>query len=276
MGGKCAPGVKLWVEPFKDKKTGQAVGPNAINPKYNTPKCEFSTRLVRVDESYLDGRYIPTWVGGHPALGESLAEELIARHVAELTTIPGMEPIDSFQGQVMIGEHTRADFMLTPSSSSGKKRIVEVKTVVDTDYCASWTLPENLKCLFTSPNQPYQRTALFPWGQSKQKGPDGETVVSTRAIKHVRELTQLVQRHEFEATILFIVIRGDAEKFQPNFEACPSFARYLKEAQDGGVQLLAKRVKWDEMDTTSTTGTTKCCYDDKWLDIEFPTEKKAY
>lgn len=32
---------------------------------------------------------------------------------------------------------------------------------------------------------------IFPWGRAKQKGPDGEKVVSTRAIKHLRELTRI-------------------------------------------------------------------------------------
>jgi DNA-binding sugar fermentation-stimulating protein len=36
-------------------------------------------------------------------------------------------------------------------------------------------------------------TAVFPWGGGKQKGPDGEKVVSSRAIKHVDELAALAR-----------------------------------------------------------------------------------
>jgi Sugar fermentation stimulation protein RE domain len=272
MGGKCVPGVTLWVEPFKDKTTGHAIGANAVNRKYNTPKCEFAARLVRVqDDKFVDARYESVWVGGHPSLGETLAEVLITRHMAQIKAIPGIGVIKSYQKQVTISDHTRADFVLyssptiSPTPTTPKHRIVEVKTVVDTDYCASWNLPppNKTKCIFTSNREPYQRAALFPWGSSRQKGPDGESVVSTRAIKHVRELTDLVKRKEYDATILFLVVRGDAETFRPNHEACPSFARYLKEAKDAGVQLLAKRVKWDDTDVGR-------CYEDKWLDIEFP------
>jgi DNA-binding sugar fermentation-stimulating protein len=278
MGGKCvAAGTKLWIVPLRDKK-GELVGPDAVSPKYGTPKCEFTTRLVRVDESELHSNYTPTWVGGHPSLGETLAEELLARHVQGISTIPDMGPVTSVKNQVMIGPHTRADFMLNTTATTTddnntkpvhRQRIVEVKTVVDTDYCASWPLPERCKCVFVSQDAPseYQRMALFPWGQSNQKGPDGEKVVSTRAIKHVRELTQLVQEGIYDATILFLVIRGDAQVFRPNQEACPSFARYLQEAQNAGVQLLAKRVRWDEVDVGM-------CHDDKWLDVVFAGETK--
>jgi hypothetical protein len=273
MGGKCVPGTTLWVEPFKDKTTGQSIGPDAVNRKYNTPKCEFAARLVRVqDDALVDARYEPVWVGGHPSLGETLAENLIMRHMEHVKAIPGIGVIESYQKQVTISDHTRADFVLrssqpisTSKANVPKHRIVEVKTVVDTDYCSSWSLPppNKGKCIFTSNREPYQRAAIFPWGSSRQKGPDGESVVSARAIKHVRELTDLVKRKEYDATILFLVVRGDAEIFRPNHEACPSFARYLKEAKDAGVQLLAKRVKWDDSDVGR-------CYEDKWLDIEFP------
>jgi len=161
----------------------------------------------------------------------------------------------------------RSDFLVT--HADGTKRIVEVKTVVDTDYSSSALPPaeidsnENKKkrkgkprCVFTSDQTPYTRTAIFPWGNSKQKGPEGEPVVSARAIHHVRQLTRIArgectdddgeQQQRYQATVLFVVARGDAQAFRPNHQACPSFARYLKEAADAGVQVLAKRVEFDQ------------------------------
>jgi hypothetical protein len=144
---------------------------------------------------------------------------------------------------------------------------VEVKTVVDTDYSTHYGLPDRTKCVFTSDKLPYTRTAIFPWGQSKQKGPDGEKVVSARAIKHVRELTKLASTIEgYQATVLFIVIRNDAESFRPNFEACPSFCKYLKQAKDAGVEILAKRVSWNVTDNVAQ------CLEDKQLEVEWPQE----
>jgi DNA-binding sugar fermentation-stimulating protein len=189
----------------------------------------------------------------------------------------GGRTFTSIQNQVVTNDHTRADFVLNSITKKGSKhsrRIVEVKTVVDTDYCASWPVPEKAKCIFTSTREPYQRTAIFPWGQSKQTGPDGEKVVSARAIKHVKELTDIVVLNQEKdncgsvenpitsATILFLVNRGDALRFRPNHEACPSFAKYMKAARDSGVHILAKKVRWDE----TQIGT---CFEDEWLEIDY-------
>ena len=98
------------------------------------------------------------------------------------------------------------------------------------------------------------RSAIFPWGNSRQVGPEGERVVSARAIKHVRELTAVArglkvdegEEGALRAAVLFIVTRGDAQSFRPNEEACPSFARYLREAEEGGVTLAAHKIEWGE------------------------------
>lgn len=331
MGGKCVPGVSLWVKPQRDSKTGQLIGPNAVNPKYGTPKCEFVLQLVRVDERWItnetkDGGckgggekqvekpepYFPVWVGGHPSLGEQIPKKLIQRHIERGGgVLDGIGKIESYQKQVKISPNSRADFVLKPVTSlkdNQRQRIVEVKTVVDTDYNPKWGLPSltNLKCVFKVPiGAKYDKYGIFPWGQGNQKGPDGEAVVSARAIKHVRELTSLVQQtkrrgkkqqgqnetkiittkqrgksndseqcstdanytnDKYDATILFIVIRHDAQAFRPNHEACPSFCKYLKLAQESGVQLLAKRVRWGEEEQNERG---LCMDDGKFLDIEF-------
>jgi DNA-binding sugar fermentation-stimulating protein len=193
-------------------------------------------------------------------LGEKIAHELILQGRL-------FENVTDIKREVsrIADMDMRADFVLT--EPDGTKRVVEVKTVVDTDYSTHHGLPDRTKCVFTSDTLPYKRTALFPWGQSNQKGPDGEKVVSARAIKHVRELTKLANMEGYRSTVLFIVIRGDAEAFRPNYEACPSFCKYLKEAEDSGVQILAKRVTW-----TVTDDQTATCLDDKTLDIEWPAE----
>lgn len=91
-------------------------------------------------------------------------------------------------------------------------------------------------------------------------------MVSARAIKHVRELTRIVNddTQQFDATVLFVVIRHDAKAFRPNIDACPSFTKYLKEAKNSGVQVLAKQVIWSEDDDIGK------CYEGDLLDIEWP------
>lgn len=258
MGGKCVPGTTLLMKAARDKK-GNLVGKDAVSPKYGTPKCEFIAQLLRVDESDLG--YEKTWVGAHPALGEKIAEQLVGRNLLG----PAFPKVASFKREVrnVGGADMRADFVIEHEKPDLAPRILEVKTVVDTDYASSAT-PERAKCVFTSDKEPYVRTAIFPWGGSNQKGPEGEKVVSARAIKHVRELTRLTQTKDFDATVLFVVIRNDARAFRPNHEACPSFARYLKEAEDAGVQILAKQVCWGEDDDIGR------CYEGPLLDIEWP------
>jgi DNA-binding sugar fermentation-stimulating protein len=258
MGGKCVPGVTLLMKPARDKK-GNIIGKDALSPKYGTPKCEFIAQLLHVDESTMG--YEPTWVGAHPTLGETIAEQLVARNLLG----PDFPRVKSFQREVrnVGGADMRADFVIEHEDPNIPPRILEVKTVVDTDYSTSAT-PERAKCVFTSDRDPYVRTAIFPWGRCNQKGPDGEKVVSARAIKHVRELTRLRQTRKFDATVLFVVIRNDARAFRPNYEACPSFARYITEAEEAGVQVLAKQVLWGEGIDMGK------CFEGPLLDIDWP------
>lgn len=285
MGGKCRPGASLVMKPARDNK-GNLVGPNAVSPKYGTPKCEFIAQLLRVDESALCPSsmllYPPVWVGAHPSLGEKIAEKLVSHNLLGVD----FPSVESFQREVRnpAGLDLRADFVVKHVDPTRPPRIVEVKTVVDTDYSSRHgTLPNRTKCVFTSDRQPYRRTGIFPWGNSNQKGPDGEPVVSARAIKHVRELTRMVQQQQkkkknsnsdkeerdqvYDATILFVVVRHDAKAFRPNIDACPSFARYLNEARDAGVQILAKQVVWGE---DSNGGQLGQCFEGDLLDIEWP------
>lgn len=246
MGGKCVPESTLLVKPARDRK-GVKVGPNAVNPKFGTPKCEMISQLLYVDETRWDPvHYPPVWVGAHPSLGERVAEALLNMNLLEQ-----LPPIEKIQRQVtnpLGSQGMRSDFLIT--HTDGSQRVVEVKTVVDTDYKASTAPDDNRKCLFVSEVTPYRRTAIFPWGSSNQKGPDGEKVVSARAIHHVRQLTELGSR----ATVLFVVVRGDAQAFRPNHEACPSFAKYLRQARDKGVMVLAEQVSFSEDGTCRYRG----------------------
>lgn len=261
MGGKCIPGAKLLLKPARDRK-GNLVGRDAVSQKYGTPKCEFIVQLLRYDESDLG--YEPAWVGAHPSLGEKIAEQLVGRNLLG----PNFPKVESFKREVRNagGTDMRADFLIEHEDPGLPPRILEVKTVVDADYSPR-SVPDRAKCVFTSDEVPYRRTAIFPWGNSKQKGPEGETVVSSRAIKHVRELTRMVldDSKHFDCTVLFVVIRHDAKAFRPNVEACPSFARYIREAHDAGVQVLAKQVVWGEGPQTMGK-----CFEGKLLEISWP------
>ena len=77
---------------------------------------------------------------------------------------------------------------------------------------------------------------------------------SSLSAQHVRELSAIAAGERREAgvalrsALLFVVTRHDAAFFRPNDEACASFARYLREAEAAGVQVMARRVRWGEGD----------------------------
>eukprot|EP00948_MAST-09A_sp_MAST-9A-sp1_P001432 g1432.t1 len=273
MGGKCVPGAKLLLKIARDRK-GNPVGRNTLG-KYGTPKCEFITQLLWNDEG---NKAYETWVAAHPSLGEKLAESIVSANLLG----GDLGPVESYQREVrnICGADMRVDFVISHQSSSssstaGKEKkttsktvksktkkpqrsVLEVKTVIDTDISASDAKKEcnaSKKILFINHDKSYNRAGIFPWGTCKQKGPDGEKVVSARAIRHVDELARIAkgelleeQSEKLNAAVLFIVGRGDVELFRPNREGCASFARHLEQAHEAGVHILAHRIIWGEGD----------------------------
>ena len=237
----------MLLRPARDSK-GVLVGSSSLGP-YGTPKCEFIGQLARVKEpenKYIDTRGV--WVGAHQTLGEKLTHAMLkqglVKELGELTDI---------QREVakVCGTNMRVDFVVT--HKDGSRTALEVKTVVDTDYNPAIVRVKdgNAMTQFVSYETPYQRAAIFPWGRSNQRGPDGEKVVSTRAIKHVDELGEIQTGKKLcpggerlKAAILFLVIRKDALSFRPNTQACPSFAKHLRQSHELGVTVMAYRVAW--------------------------------
>merc|ERR1719166_954960 len=99
----------------------------------------------------------------------------------------------------------RTDFVV--QLSNGEAWVVEIKTVIDTDYNPSFkpavaaTTRKAAKEVkfYAEPAAVYERSAIFPWGGSNQKGPNGEKVVSARALKHLRELTAIANGDRTDA-----------------------------------------------------------------------------
>lgn len=267
------------------------------------PKCEFGMQLCRVEEpenAHLGG----VWMAAHPSLGEKLVESLLRKGLVRGLPLP--DPEEENGGLLrevanVCGTDMRADFLLhggagasdggaggskqAEQKTAAEKFVVEVKSVLDTDYDPA-TAPaeqgQEFGVFLAPPDQSgpnYRRAGIFPWGRSAQKGPAGEPVVSARAIKHVQELTRIArgekkmtiqgEERRVRAAILFVVVRHDVETFRPNYEACPSFARYLKEAKDAGVLVVAHRVRWGEEE-----GEVGKAFSDGELPIVWPTEEQ--
>lgn len=108
---------------------------------------------------------------------------------------------DTFRSEVTRG-NSRFDFSL---SGEAGDCLVEVKSV---------TLVED-------------GTALFP---------DAPTL---RGTKHVRELTELTRSGVSSCAVVFVIQRGDAERFRPHATIDPDFAELIARAVRAGVRMYA-------------------------------------
>ena len=176
----------------------------------------------------------------------------------------------------------RPDFSV--EHPDGSATVVECKQVVDTDYDPETALVAAEK----QPGHPvyairarggpddknngtkkpqYVRAGIFPWGARRQKGPDGEPVVSRRAVDHLRELS-VIARGEVthvedttkgttttgpkqptsppRAALVLRAGRHDVFSIRANGAACPSFAKHVLSATSAGVLFMGHKVRWGE------------------------------
>ena len=224
-------------------------------------------QLLRCEEpenAHLVGSGV--WVSAHPAIGEKLVSALIANGVFDdRLAAPSKGRADgqvTVQRRVSTSEsgNYRPDFRV--EHDDGSCTLLETKQVVDTDYAPETAVQaaqlQEPHIVYareaSSPGEVYERSGIFPWGKKGQSGPDGEKVVSARAIDHLRELTAVAERAagtastsgKTHAAVAFMVGRHDVTSVRPNGAACPSFARYVAEAEVAGVRVLAHMVRWGE------------------------------
>jgi sugar fermentation stimulation protein A len=67
---------------------------------------------------------------------------------------------------------------------------------------------------------------------------------STRAQKHVKELTHIIQSNQGQAAVIFLSQREDIEEIRPFDEIDPKFGILLRQAADLGLVLLAYSIKF--------------------------------
>lgn len=237
MGGKCHKGVQCLVIPIIDKE-GNQIEDGTLGGQYNKPVCQYKMKLVHCCELENE-KSRGTWILANPSMSESIFKEIVDQKLCK-----AFDKYTVLKSQFSVpNTNMRSDFLL---DCNGKKHIVEVKIVVDTDYDSTCEHDDNIQSLYFQPSLVYRRSALFPWGRSHQRDEDGNKVVSARAIKHVKELTSLVENGDYEASIVFMICRSDVYSFTPNKESCPQFVTHLKNAQDKGVHLRALKVNFDE------------------------------
>jgi DNA-binding sugar fermentation-stimulating protein len=244
MGGKCTTGTKIYMKEAKSK--------GKKSSKYGTPCCDYISQAIIVNERENKGEII---CGAHPALGEMVASEIFKQ--GSIFNVMSNYKITNTKAQVckIAGCDMRSDFLVTTEDNT--HYLVEVKTIVDTDYDIAnkdfYSKTRKKSYYGNNTGEHYRRKGLFPWGGGNQKGPNGEKVVSARAIKHVREMTEIVKGNKSDPQyeklvpfVLFVAVRDDISEFSPNKMACPSFNKYLKEGYDLGLKMAAISVSFEE------------------------------
>ncbi len=126
----------------------------------------------------------------------------------EYKNIPSLKDYEIIKSEYTFG-NSRFDFLMK-NVKTNQEVLLEVKGV---------SLVENGHALF----------------------PDAPT---SRGVKHVRELEKAVSKG-WEAIIVFIIRREDAEKFSPHKVIDPKFAEQLKSAHEKGVKIVAVSCNYD-------------------------------
>ena len=122
--------------------------------------------------------------------------------------IPQLNGYADIRREVKVGANSRIDIVL--ESSPGNKCFIEVKN-----------------CTLVS-----SRVACFP------------DAVTARGKKHLEELQKLVQAG-FRAVMFFLIQRMDAQSFRPADHIDPAYGDALRQAVNGGVEIMAYDVHMD-------------------------------
>jgi len=149
---------------------------------------------------------IAVWHGNSWVLIDSSYHNIITLKLLELELISKLKGYKVLRKEVNIND-VRIDFLL---EKDNEKCLLEVK---------SCTLAKN-------------QTALFP---------DAPT---ERGRRQINLLTKMKEKG-YNAAVLFLVLREDAQNFSPNWNIDPQFSEKLKLAQKIGVKVLACQIKFD-------------------------------
>ncbi|KAG7390805.1 hypothetical protein PHYPSEUDO_006627 [Phytophthora pseudosyringae] len=183
-------------------------------------KYAYTLEMIQVHNGERD-----VWVGVHSTSANRMVEQALAsRWLAELGNY------DSVRREVKFAKNSRVDFVLTTNAEDGSvahEKYVEVKSVTLALEGSGATSP---------------RCAVFP------------DTVSTRAQKHVTELTELLSTKakakatdgkenetaapKLSGAIVFLVQRDDCSEFAASIQHDKKFAELCAVAAQSGIQLL--------------------------------------
>lgn len=147
------------------------------------------------------------WVAVNTMRANAVAAWAIGQGV-----VPGVERDVALRREVPYGVGSRVDFVASRAGEAGgRDTFIEVK---------STTLADG-------------GVARFP------------DAVTARGTRHMQELAAVVEAGH-DAMVLFLVNRGDCDRFEPAADIDPAYAEALRAAVDAGVQAVALGTSVDE------------------------------
>jgi DNA-binding sugar fermentation-stimulating protein len=168
-------------------------------------------------------------IGIAPKLGELIAEYALLNNLVDNLEILTLDKQKTFL-------NSRFDF--SGKTKDNQNFICEVKNVPLADFCDN-TMKEKQKLDFS--NYKYnEKISYFPDGYRKKKNDP----VSPRALKHIRELTELkIENKNLRTILLFIIQREDVSSFQPSI-LDQTYLEAIREGHKKGVEIKTIQVKW--------------------------------
>ncbi|KAF4320765.1 hypothetical protein BBO99_00003579 [Phytophthora kernoviae] len=193
--------------------------------KSDDPKRKYAYTLEMI-QIHNGERHV--WIGVHSTSANRMVEQALTSR-----WFPELGEYDTVRREVKFAKNSRVDFVLTTNADDGSvahEKYVEVKSVT---------------LALEGADKSSHRCAVFP------------DTVSTRAQKHVTELTELlapkkstmtkgsndeeqeVSTSKVSGTIIFLVQRDDCHEFAPSIQHDKKFAELCSVAAKNGIQLLA-------------------------------------
>lgn len=180
-------------------------------------------------------------IGCHPLVANKIAYRLLKNNMV----LPNTKDVLS---EYTMGD-CRFDFL---AKCDDRLTIIEVKSVPIADYIDGTT--KEVQAYLKEYPELKQKIAIFPYCTTQNKRKVSNEPLSERALKHVTELTKLV--NTTKCVLLFIIQRTDVSQFCIT-KLDPIYKEACKKALDAGVIIKAISVRWDN----------RFCYYEKDLEI---------
>ena len=175
-------------------------------------------------------------IGINPKLAE-----IIVNNCLQNNYLHSLQNLQSFKREV---KYLNSRFDFAGTDKDGIEFILEVKNVPLADY--EDCLDKDKKMMDFSNREYNSKISYFPDGYRKKV----KDTVSPRALKHIKELQELVIPNKRRAIMCYVIQRTDISSFQPS-KIDPQYRNAVIEANKNGVEIIPLVCKWNYDEVTS-------------------------